>query len=79
MKVSIHLFASFRVGRFDQQQREYCDGTTLQEVIDDIGVDIGIESKNEIGMVLVNGRHAALNQVMKEGDRLSLFPLVGGG
>jgi molybdopterin converting factor small subunit len=33
----------------------------------------------EIGIVLVNGRHAPLAQTLNEGDTLSLFPLVGGG
>ena len=33
----------------------------------------------EVGVILINGRHASLDQTVAEGDTLSLFPLVGGG
>ncbi|MBN2791434.1 MAG: MoaD/ThiS family protein [Desulfuromonadales bacterium] len=78
MKIDIHLFAAFRVGRFKQQQREYPDGTTLQDVIVDLGINFGI-GHDEIGMVLVDGRHVLLDQLLRDGNQLSIFPLLGGG
>jgi molybdopterin converting factor small subunit len=33
----------------------------------------------EAKVVFVNGRHASLDQVLKEGDKIALFPAVGGG
>jgi molybdopterin converting factor small subunit len=32
-----------------------------------------------LGVVMVNGRHAPLEQELQDGDNLALFPLVGGG
>ncbi len=33
----------------------------------------------EIKIVMLNGRHATLEQTVKDGDRVSYFPAVGGG
>jgi molybdopterin converting factor small subunit len=74
MNVTVKLFATFRVGRFKVEQRDCPSGTRCREVIAEVGL-----SEQEIGIVLVNGRHAALDARLEEGDTLSLFPLVGGG
>lgn len=74
MHVTVKLFATFRVGRFKIEQRDYPSGTSCREVIAEVGL-----SEQEIGIILVNGRHAALDARLEEGDTLSLFPLVGGG
>jgi molybdopterin converting factor small subunit len=36
-------------------------------------------AEEEVGVILINGRHSNLDQSLVEGDNLSLFPLVGGG
>lgn len=74
MIVTVKLFATFRVGRFKVEERDYPAGTTSGQVVADIGLQ-----ESELGIVLVNSRHVALTQELKEGDVLSLFPLVGGG
>ena len=74
MKLTIKLFASFRTGRFKEEQREVSDNSTLGEVIAGLGI-----CHNEVGMALVNGRHASMGQGLDDGHVLSLFPLLGGG
>lgn len=74
MNVTVKLFATFRVGRFKVEEREYPQGTTCREIIAEVGL-----TEDELGIVLINGRHAALDARLEEGDTLSLFPLVGGG
>ena len=74
MNVTVKLFATFRIGRFKVEERDYPPGTTCRDVIADVGL-----SEAELGIVLINGRHAALDARLGEGDTLSLFPLVGGG
>ncbi len=39
---------------------------------------LGIPEEN-IRLIFVNGRHSNSNQVLSEGDRVGLFPPVGGG
>jgi molybdopterin converting factor small subunit len=74
MKITVQLFASFRKGRFKQEQRDYPEEITCRDVIADVGL-----SEEDLGMTLVNGRHASMGKVMSDGDSLSLFPLLGGG
>ncbi len=74
MKVTVKLFATFRNGRFEIEDREYPEGTTVGTVVD--GLDL---SRDELGIILVNSRHVGVEQLLAEGDTLALFPLVGGG
>jgi molybdopterin synthase sulfur carrier subunit len=74
MKITVKLFATFRVGRFKAEDRDYPGGTDCRRIVAEVGLE-----EEELGIVLVNGRHASLDLPLKEGDTLSLFPLVGGG
>ena len=74
MKIEIKLLASIGVGRFKTEVREYPPATGISQVVR----ELGIPEKN-IGVVLLNGQHASLEDSLKDGDTLSLLPLVGGG
>jgi sulfur-carrier protein len=74
MKVTVKLFANFRNGRFEIEDRQYPEGATVGTVVD--GLDL---SRHELGIVLVNSRHVSVEHPLAEGDTLALFPLVGGG
>ncbi len=74
MNVNVKLFATFRTGRFKVEQRDYAPGTTIGQVVAELGIE-----ESALGMVMLNGRHTPLEQPLQEGDTLSLFPLVGGG
>jgi sulfur-carrier protein len=74
IKITVNLFASFRDGRFKQEQQEVPAGITLRLAIADIGI-----AEKEIGMALVNGRHAPMEQALSDGDMLYLSPWIGGG
>lgn len=74
MKFTVKLFANFRTGRFILAEQEHPTETSIAEVI----ASLGIEMK-EIGMIMLNGRHAPPETVLREADVLALFPLLGGG
>ena len=74
MRITVKLFASFRTGRFSVEEREYPEGTSIGQVADDISLP-----RDEIGIIMVNSRHAKLERVLEDGDILALFPLLGGG
>jgi molybdopterin converting factor small subunit len=74
MNITIRLFATFRNERFKVEQREYAEGIRCGQVVSDVGL-----CQKDLGMALVNGRHASIEHVLSDGDTLSLFPLVGGG
>ena len=74
MQITIKLFATFRVGRFDVVTRDYPAGTRIADIVTELHIP-----EKEVGMIMLNNRHAELDQELKEGDTLALFPLVGGG
>lgn len=74
MQVTVKLFATFRIGRFKVEAREMQVGTDIAQIVGELGI-----AEKELGIVMVNGRHAPISQPLAEGDTLSLFPLVGGG
>ena len=80
MRITVRLLASYR-----QFLPAHCDelaGYTF-EAADGALVDDVLEAQSippdGLFTVLVNGRHATHDQVLHEGDVLSVFPAVGGG
>jgi sulfur-carrier protein len=74
MQITVKLFATFRAGRFAQAQRDYAAGTCVADVVRELQI-----AESEIGMIMVNGRHADPDHRLEAGASLSLFPLLGGG
>ena len=74
MKVTVKLFASFQTGRFNLEIRDYPDQTPIISIVQELNIPEG-----EVGILLLNAVHADLNQPLKDGDVLAIFPLVGGG
>ena len=74
MQVTVKLFAHFRTNRFNSEVRTIAPGTTVGAIVTELAI-----AEEEVGVILINGRHGRLDQSLAEGDILSLFPLVGGG
>jgi len=74
MKITVKLFATFREGRFSVEVREYPEGTRIADILKELQIP-----EEQIGMIMVNARHAEPDQELREGDSLAIFPLVGGG
>ncbi|ACM18641.1 molybdopterin biosynthesis sulfur carrier protein [Geotalea daltonii FRC-32] len=74
MNITVKLFATFRNGRFKIDNQEWPEGTDCRRIVASLGL-----TEEEIGIVLINGRHVPLEQQLAQADTLSLFPLVGGG
>lgn len=74
MKITIKLFASLQQGRFDVKIFEI----HKKMKADDIRKMLKIPKKEKL-ILLINGRHADLHNAIKDGDTISLFPLLGGG
>lgn len=74
MQITVKLFAYFRDNRFKEQCMQFPEGTTVEAIIRSLGVPL-----DEVGITMLNSRHCTLQQVPVEGDRLSIFPAIGGG
>ncbi len=79
MEIEVKLFATLRdylpkgSGRFSCKME--IDGQTrIQEILNKLNIPEEIPK-----IILVNGVHGKKDQVLKEGDVLSIFPPVAGG
>lgn len=77
MRIDVRLFATLRPyikGIYDEGTMEFPPGTTVQHIITALKIPDG-----EVRLIFVNGKHETLEYVLSDGDRLGLFPPVGGG
>jgi molybdopterin converting factor small subunit len=78
-KIEVRLFAYLR----DLHPEAKKDGVLVMPL--DKRTDVGtlvaglkLPAK-EISLVMVNGKHQRDDYVLKDGDRVGIFPLIGGG
>ena len=72
--IKVKLFASFRNGRFNEKDWDYVEGITVSRILEKLNINT-----KDVGVLLVNARHKETDYKLKEGDTLSVFPLLGGG
>ena len=73
--IQVHLFATL-ASKLPADAARYPIGedTSIQDVIEDLHIP-----DNQAKLVFVNGRKAAKDSRLHDGDRLGIFPPVGGG
>ena len=74
MTIEMRLFATLRIGRSKVIPMEVPEGSVVSQLTDALDIP-----REEIAILLVNGRDGSLDQVLREGDTVSVFPPVGGG
>ena len=74
MELEIKLFANLRKFNPELERIEVDDGTTIRELFDKAGIP-----PSEVAIVLVNGRHATLDQSLVDGETVAVFPPIAGG
>jgi len=78
-KVEIRLFASLRKyhpssGDSEAFTMELDDKANLGDLINQFKIP-----RQEIGVLMVNGKWQKESYLLKDGDRIGIFPLIGGG
>ncbi len=79
MKIEVNLFASLARYKPENTGRhswiETCpEGTLVIDFLHQLNVP-----EEEVKLIFVNGKHAKGDNVLSEGDRVGIFPPVGGG
>ncbi len=79
MKIEVNLFATLVTYKPENAGRKAwfmnCpEGTTIAGLLKDLNVPL-----DAVKIMFVNGVHASDDTVLKDGDRLGVFPPVGGG
>jgi molybdopterin converting factor small subunit len=74
MRICVNLFANFRSGRFSLEWQEHEPGVRVIDIVEKLDI-----AAPEVGIVMVDGRRAELDDRLEDGARLALFPRIGGG
>lgn len=74
MQVKVRLFATLRNNRDKEMVLELIESATTRDIIEQLSIP-----EEEAKIILVNGRGAKLDEILKDNDTVSLFPPVGGG
>ena len=74
MELDIKLFASLRKFNPLLGKINLDDGTTVLELLERAGIP-----PSEVAIVLVDGRHAKLDQLLHDGETVEVFPPIAGG
>lgn len=80
MKIELNLFASLarympdKTGSHGNRVLKVGEGTTIVEMLTQLEVPL-----DKVRVIFLNGLHATGEEVLKEGDRVGVFPPVAGG
>ena len=74
MEVTVKLFASLRIDRQKEMIMDLPTGATTLDIIEKLDIP-----KEDVAIIMINGRGKTLETVIVENDTVSLFPPVGGG
>mgnify|MGYP003693388971 CR=1 FL=1 len=74
MEIEVRLFAYFRDNRGKRLAFSIDENTTPKDILEKLKID-----PKDVAILLINGIDGKLDSKLKENDRLSLFPPVGGG
>jgi len=74
MEIDVKLFATFQTGRFARQQVTVPEKATVSDLLGLLDI-----APDDVGILVVNQRDATLKQLLGEGDRITIIPVIGGG
>ena len=74
MKLEVLLFSYLRDGRGKEVTVDVTEETTVNDVIEMLGIE-----REVVANILINGSDADFSSRFKDGDSVSLFPLLAGG
>lgn len=72
IQVQLKLFLHLRKNR--SQTVEMADGSKARDLVRLLGIRL-----EDVGVLSINDRQAALDQQLKSGDIISIIPPIGGG
>lgn len=81
MKVTVEFFSYFRqiVGA-DQLSVDLDDGAAIAGLLNSLSERFDSPAlKNDRAVMMVNQKNALLETILKDGDRVLLLPILGGG
>ena len=70
----MRLFASFREGRFKEEEMELPEGSSLGDLLAQLKIE-----QNDAKITIVNGTSVSAGHKLSEHDVVAIFPPIAGG
>jgi len=74
MKVEVKLFSYFQKDRFLENRIQLPESSSIIDLLNLLDINM-----DEVGTLVVNNKDASFDCLLKEGDVLTLIPIIGGG
>ncbi len=74
MMIKVRLFATLRDGRGKELNTEMGSNPTVDDILTVLHI-----KREDVAILLINGRDGSFDRPLSEGDTVSMFPPVGGG
>ncbi|MDJ0781860.1 MAG: MoaD/ThiS family protein [Desulfosarcinaceae bacterium] len=74
MRIRVRLFAPLDKDRFDERALAVAPGARIADLLKALHISV-----EEVGILVVNHRDATFDQALRDGDRVTLIPHIGGG
>ncbi|MEW6664615.1 MAG: MoaD/ThiS family protein [Thermodesulfobacteriota bacterium] len=74
MRVLVNLYSALQIERFAEAEVELHEDASVADLLAKLRIPL-----QDVGIVMVNARSGTFRQRLKEGDRITLIPPVGGG
>lgn len=74
MEVTVHLFSTLREGRFETSKIRLREEGKISDLLDLLGI-----SREEVGVAVVDKQDADFDRELREGNVVTLIPIIGGG
>lgn len=79
MKIELHLYASLAKylppeAKYKTLIMDIDKNSTIRDIIEQMNID-----EKSVKLIFLNGIHADVRNRLKDGDRIGIFPPVGGG
>ena len=74
MRIPVKCYATLRGYQPRDGALDVEEGTSVEGILHGLGIPL-----EDAKVIFVNGRHATLDRGLEDGDRIAVFPAVGGG
>lgn len=74
MHIEVQCFATLAPSTPPGGKLELPENSTVAYVLDQLGIP-----QEDVKIIFINGAHSSEEAALSDGDRLGLFPAVGGG
>ena len=74
MLIKVRLFATLRDGRGKELELQMGSSPTVRDILSMLHI-----KREDVALLLINGRDGSFDIPLSEGDTVSMFPPVGGG